>query len=140
MPEYTSIWNRKRGMGCDRSKVTVLSGRVVSFSHVLLPCWSYCTCHPVGFDKAMAQLLFPVHQVRKQISSKAASLRCHFSSLSLPVIIAGTGPIPPATEQNYIPWTIVGFVFQYWIRRRAFSWWTKYNCKSRTFPVDREFD
>lgn len=26
-----------------------------------------------------------------------------------------------------MPWTIVGFIFQYVIRRRHFSWWAKYN-------------
>jgi len=35
--------------------------------------------------------------------------------------------MPPATAINYVPWAIVGFVFQYVIRRRHFSWWTKYN-------------
>lgn len=50
-----------------------------------------------------------------------------FSTPSLPVIFNGTGAIPPATAINYIPWAGVGFVFQYLIRRRHFSWWTKYN-------------
>jgi hypothetical protein len=36
--------------------------------------------------------------------------------------------MPPATAVNYVPWAIVGFIFQYVIRRRHFSWWTKYNC------------
>jgi hypothetical protein len=49
-------------------------------------------------------------------------------ALSFPVIFTGTGYIPPATAVNYIPWAIVGFIFQYVIRRRHFSWWTKYNC------------
>ena len=31
---------------------------------------------------------------------------------------------PPALS---ITWAIVGFIFQYVIRRRHFSWWTKYN-------------
>ncbi|KAF9445612.1 small oligopeptide transporter [Macrolepiota fuliginosa MF-IS2] len=44
-----------------------------------------------------------------------------------PVIFSGTGLIPPATAINYVPWAAVGFVFQYAIRRRYFSWWTKYN-------------
>ncbi|KAI0044897.1 OPT oligopeptide transporter [Auriscalpium vulgare] len=44
-----------------------------------------------------------------------------------PVILSGTGAIPPATAVNYVPWALVGFIFQYLIRRRAFSWWTKYN-------------
>ncbi|KZP16413.1 OPT oligopeptide transporter [Athelia psychrophila] len=47
--------------------------------------------------------------------------------VNFPVIFAGTGLIPPASAVNYVPWAIVGFVFQYAIRRRHFSWWTKYN-------------
>ncbi|KAJ6532845.1 oligopeptide transporter [Mycena vulgaris] len=39
----------------------------------------------------------------------------------------GTGLIPPANSNNYVPWAIVGFIFQYVIRRRHFAWWTKYN-------------
>jgi hypothetical protein len=46
---------------------------------------------------------------------------------SFPVIFSGTGLIPPATAINYVPWAMVGFVFQYIIRRRHFSWWSKYN-------------
>ncbi|EJD53618.1 OPT oligopeptide transporter [Auricularia subglabra TFB-10046 SS5] len=47
--------------------------------------------------------------------------------VNLPVIFNGTGLIPPASAINYVPWTIVGFVFQYLIRRRSFGWWAKYN-------------
>ncbi|KAJ7193068.1 oligopeptide transporter [Mycena pura] len=47
--------------------------------------------------------------------------------LNFPVIFSGTGLIPPANSNNYAPWVIVGFVFQYVIRRRHFAWWTKYN-------------
>ncbi|KDR72867.1 hypothetical protein GALMADRAFT_228557 [Galerina marginata CBS 339.88] len=47
--------------------------------------------------------------------------------LNFPVIFSGTGAIPPASAVNYVPWAIVGFIFQYVIRRRHFSWWTKYN-------------
>ena len=48
-------------------------------------------------------------------------------NFSFPVIFSGTGYIPPASAVNYVPWAIVGFIFQYVIRRRHFSWWTKYN-------------
>lgn len=44
-----------------------------------------------------------------------------------PVIFNGTGYIPPASAVNYVPWAIVGFVFNYLVRRRHLSWWTKYN-------------
>ena len=50
--------------------------------------------------------------------------------VNFPVIFSGTGLIPPATAFNYVPWTIVGFIFNFLIRRRHFSWWTKYNCES----------
>jgi len=50
-----------------------------------------------------------------------------FKYINFPVIYSGTGLIPPATAVNYVPWGIVGFIFQYWIRRRNFSWWSKYN-------------
>jgi OPT family oligopeptide transporter len=53
-----------------------------------------------------------------------------FKYINFPVIFSGTGLIPPATAVNYVPWGVVGFIFQYWIRRRHFAWWTKYNCMS----------
>lgn len=49
--------------------------------------------------------------------------------INFPVIFSGTGAIPPASAVNYVPWTIVGFIFNYVIRRRHFAWWAKYNCK-----------
>ncbi|KAG8946224.1 hypothetical protein FRC04_011970 [Tulasnella sp. 424] len=50
-----------------------------------------------------------------------------FKYINLPVIFNGTGLIPPASAINYVPWTIVGFIFQYIVRRRHFAWWAKYN-------------
>ncbi|KAI0667564.1 small oligopeptide transporter [Trametes maxima] len=47
--------------------------------------------------------------------------------INFPVIFSGVGYIPPASALNYVPWTIVAFIFNYVIRRRHFSWWTKYN-------------
>ncbi|KAF9046946.1 OPT oligopeptide transporter [Hymenopellis radicata] len=46
-----------------------------------------------------------------------------------PVIFNGTQYMPPATTINYVPWAAVGLLFQFFIRRRYFSWWTKYNCE-----------
>lgn len=48
--------------------------------------------------------------------------------LTFRILFGGVNPIPPATSLNYIPWTMVGFVFQYLVRRRHFSFWAKYNC------------
>lgn len=47
--------------------------------------------------------------------------------LMAPVIFGGAGAIPPATPLNYLSWGIVGFVFQYLIKNRHFSWWSRLN-------------
>ncbi|KAI0759419.1 small oligopeptide transporter [Trametes elegans] len=43
------------------------------------------------------------------------------------LMFTGIGYIPPASAVNYVPWAILGFLFQYVIRRRHFSFWAKYN-------------
>jgi OPT family oligopeptide transporter len=50
-----------------------------------------------------------------------------FKYLISPLIFGGAGSIPPATPLNYLSWGIVGFIFQFWIRRRWFSWWSRLN-------------
>lgn len=47
--------------------------------------------------------------------------------INIPLIFAGLGLIPQASAVNYVPWALVGFLFQYIIRRRHFSSWAKYN-------------
>lgn len=47
--------------------------------------------------------------------------------LMAPLIFGGAGAIPPATPLNYFSWGIVGFIFQYWIKKRHFSWWGRLN-------------
>ncbi|WWD18152.1 OPT family small oligopeptide transporter [Kwoniella shandongensis] len=53
--------------------------------------------------------------------------RSWLRNLNLPVIFNGGLSIPPATGINYSSWFAVGFVFQFWIRRKQFAWWSKYN-------------
>ncbi|WBW73292.1 plasma membrane glutathione transmembrane transporter Pgt1 [Schizosaccharomyces osmophilus] len=50
-----------------------------------------------------------------------------YGKLNAPVFFTGPGNIPPATGINYSSWAIVGFVFNYAIRKKAVHWWTKYN-------------
>ncbi|OLL23475.1 Sexual differentiation process protein isp4 [Neolecta irregularis DAH-3] len=35
--------------------------------------------------------------------------------------------VPPLTARNYISWSVVGFIFNYVVKRRFLSWWSKYN-------------
>jgi OPT family oligopeptide transporter len=48
--------------------------------------------------------------------------------INTPIFFAGTAYIPPATAINYATWTIVGFIFNYVIKKRRPDWWSKYNC------------
>ncbi|KAJ4860373.1 OPT oligopeptide transporter protein domain-containing protein [Trichoderma breve] len=47
--------------------------------------------------------------------------------LIAPLLFGGPGSIPPATPLNYFSWGIVGFVFQFWIKKRYFRWWSRLN-------------
>ncbi|KAM0515254.1 hypothetical protein ACHAPE_006211 [Trichoderma viride] len=47
--------------------------------------------------------------------------------LIAPLLFGGPGAIPPATPLNYFSWGIVGFVFQFWIKKRHFRWWSRSN-------------
>ncbi|KAF8078330.1 OPT oligopeptide transporter [Lyophyllum atratum] len=47
--------------------------------------------------------------------------------INIPVCFAGLSALPPANGINYASWGIVGFVFNYFIRRYHFRWWMRYN-------------
>lgn len=47
--------------------------------------------------------------------------------ISTPIALNAVTYVPPATGINYSSWITVGFVFQYWIKRRNFAWWSKFN-------------
>jgi len=47
--------------------------------------------------------------------------------VNVPILFSGLESIPPATGINYISWIVTGFIFNYWIRRFHFRWWTRYN-------------
>lgn len=51
--------------------------------------------------------------------------RSFLRNMNIPVILNGGFSIPPATGVNYSSFFIVGFIFQYLIRRRRFAWWSK---------------
>ncbi|KAH8078046.1 OPT oligopeptide transporter [Cristinia sonorae] len=78
--------------------------------------YGLCIFFVVGFAAPFVQWLISL-----KIKSPYVKL------VNFPVIFSGIGLIPPATALNYVPWAIVGFIFNYVIRRRHFSWWSKYN-------------
>ncbi|KAI3403216.1 hypothetical protein KGF56_003986 [Candida oxycetoniae] len=47
--------------------------------------------------------------------------------LHWPVFFSGTGLIPPATPYNYTSYCLVGLFFGWFIKKKFFHWWTKYN-------------
>ena len=50
-----------------------------------------------------------------------------FSWINWPLIFAGTSFAPPATGINYSSWVVVNFIFNGFVFKKAFDWWTKYN-------------
>jgi len=47
--------------------------------------------------------------------------------INIPVFFAGIGAMPPASGINYSSWVLVGFIFQWFMRRYHFRWWMRYN-------------
>ncbi|KAI2782836.1 small oligopeptide transporter [Daldinia loculata] len=47
--------------------------------------------------------------------------------LMAPLIFGGAGSIPPATPLNYLSWGVVGYIFQYVIKKSHFRWWSRLN-------------
>ncbi|GAA5998997.1 hypothetical protein JCM5350_004400, partial [Sporobolomyces pararoseus] len=47
--------------------------------------------------------------------------------INVPVALTGAIYMPPATGINFSSWILVGFIFQYVLRRRRFRWWSKFN-------------
>jgi OPT family oligopeptide transporter len=47
--------------------------------------------------------------------------------VNIPVFLNGVMFLPPANGANYSAWFVVGFVFQYLLRKRNFTWWSKFN-------------
>lgn len=50
-----------------------------------------------------------------------------YGKISAPVFFTGPGNIPPATGVNYAAFAVVGFIFNYLIKKRWRPWWNKYN-------------
>lgn len=47
--------------------------------------------------------------------------------INLPVIFTATGNIPPATGIMYTSVALIGFIFNFYIKRYHTAWWSKYN-------------
>lgn len=47
--------------------------------------------------------------------------------INLPVLLNGPSAAPPATGVNYASFFIIGFIFQSYIRKHNFRWWSKFN-------------
>ncbi|KAI1462911.1 small oligopeptide transporter [Daldinia caldariorum] len=50
-----------------------------------------------------------------------------FRFINMPLFFGGASWIPPATAYTYLCWGTVGFVFNYYIKRKWNGWWMQYN-------------
>ena len=55
--------------------------------------------------------------------------------IHIPVLLAATGMMPPAKPFNYPMWIAVGFIFQYFVRRRYATWHMRF-----TYVMSAAFD
>ncbi|GAA5871140.1 hypothetical protein JCM3774_006803 [Rhodotorula dairenensis] len=53
--------------------------------------------------------------------------QCWLRYFHFPIALTGLEFVPPASGINFSSSLIVGFIFQYLVRRRNFEWWSKYN-------------
>lgn len=49
------------------------------------------------------------------------------TALSAPVIFVGMSLSPPASGINFTSAIVVGYFFQYWMRKHRVHWWSRYN-------------
>ncbi|RZC27453.1 Oligopeptide transporter 1 isoform B [Glycine soja] len=47
--------------------------------------------------------------------------------INMPLIIAGSGGIPPARSVNYITWGMVGILFNFYVYNKFKAWWARHN-------------
>ncbi|KAK6836994.1 hypothetical protein PG987_007489 [Apiospora arundinis] len=70
-----------------------------------------------------AGLTVVVHVVRKRVFPNCRWLQ----KVHVPLFLGGLNYIPPATGMNYGSWAIVGLLFGLLVKRRARTWWRRYN-------------
>lgn len=51
----------------------------------------------------------------------------YYKHINVVVFFGALGNYPPATGLNYTSAFVVGFIFNYWIKKRWGNWWLKYN-------------
>lgn len=47
--------------------------------------------------------------------------------VSAPIIFVGMSLVPPASGINFTSAIVVGYFFQYWLRKHRLEWWSRYN-------------
>jgi OPT family small oligopeptide transporter len=53
--------------------------------------------------------------------------RSFWRYVHIPVALVGVNSVPPASGLNFTSFIIVGFIFQWFMRRFHFRWWMRYN-------------
>lgn len=82
---------------------------------------------PAGYSALLyffilgAALPIPVYLLRRRYPNS------FWRHVHIPLFLGGLNYIPPASGTNYGSWAIVGLIFGFLIRRRAWAWWHKYN-------------
>lgn len=59
------------------------------------------------------------------------------SLINWPLIFVGTYNVPPATGINYSSWALVNIIFNHFIKKRFFPWWSKLSSGLLRFNADK---
>lgn len=68
-----------------------------------------------------AVLPIPVYFLRRRYPDS------FWRHVHVPLFLGCLNFLPPASGMNFGSWAIVGLIFSYLVRRRAWAWWHKYN-------------
>ena len=119
LPQYNCLRDGIDHLGCHWPRAPVLARPDVLQPLVLLRCWYGSSAHSVAVHK---RFKLNILKYLNFVSVLSISSGVYTNPTMQPVIFSGPGLIPPATPLNYIPWVIIGFIFNYVVRRRHFAW------------------
>ncbi|KAI0056147.1 OPT oligopeptide transporter [Artomyces pyxidatus] len=101
-------------MGCRRPSIAICERAALLRSGIILPCLTFFFL--IGALCPVTLWWFTRRNPQSWLNY-----------VNFPLVFSGLGNIPPANASNFVPWAILGFIFQFLIRRRHFPFWAKYN-------------
>ncbi|KAI8872587.1 OPT family small oligopeptide transporter [Ramicandelaber brevisporus] len=68
-----------------------------------------------------ALLPIPIYLLQRQFPKSSLLKHVH-----IPVILSASGSLPSAPPADFVAWTVVGYIFNHYLKRRRRDWYEKY--------------